>query len=190
MPAPERTSTEQVVAEARRILEQRGADGLTMQAVASAVGVRAPSLYKRVAGRDDLLRLALEATALEVGDRVDRALAGAPADARGALGAVADATREYAAEAPVAFGLLFGPLPDAARPRTEVLASASAAVLALGRRLAGPDHELAAARTITAWMTGFIGMQHAGAFRLNGDVEEAWRFGVEALGAALEARRA
>ncbi|WP_353809501.1 TetR/AcrR family transcriptional regulator [Agromyces sp. SYSU T00194] len=189
MPTPERTSTEQVVAEARRILEQRGADGLTMQAVAAAVGVKAPSLYKRVASRDDLLRLALEATALELGDRVDRALAGAPADARGALAAVADATRSYAAEGPVAFGLLFGALPEAARPRPEVLASASTAVLALGRRLAGPSHELAAARTITAWMTGFVGMQRAGAFRLGGDVEEAWRFGVESLGAALEARR-
>ena len=54
MPTPERTSTEEIVAAGREILEIAGPSGLTMQAVADRVGVRAPSLYKRVRDRDAL----------------------------------------------------------------------------------------------------------------------------------------
>ena len=57
MPTPSRTSTAQIVAAGRVILEAEGFEGLTMQRVAAAVGVRAPSLYKRVDGRRELVRL-------------------------------------------------------------------------------------------------------------------------------------
>ena len=61
MPTPDRTSLADIVAAARQILESEGLAGLTMQAVAQRVGVRAPSLYKRVRNRDDLIRLVTEA---------------------------------------------------------------------------------------------------------------------------------
>ncbi|MEO6083324.1 MAG: hypothetical protein ABIQ18_09485 [Umezawaea sp.] len=35
----------------------------------------------------------------------------------------------------------------------------------------------AAARTIVAWANGVITMEFAGAFRLGGDIEQAWGFG-------------
>jgi hypothetical protein len=51
--------------------------------------------------------------------------------------------------------------------------------------LAGPEHSLEAARTIVAWAHGFVSMELAGAFRLGGDVDRAYAFGVERLAAAL-----
>ena len=60
MPAHSQTSTAAIVAAGRRLLEERGTEALTMRDVADAVGVRAPSLYKRVRGRADLVRLILE----------------------------------------------------------------------------------------------------------------------------------
>ena len=41
---------DEVVAAARQVLERDGRDGLTMSAAAE-LGIRAPSLYKHVAGR-------------------------------------------------------------------------------------------------------------------------------------------
>ena len=66
MPTPERTTLPEIVAAGRELLEKGGAAGLTMQAVAERVGVRAPSLYKRVRDRDALVLLVAEATADEL----------------------------------------------------------------------------------------------------------------------------
>ena len=55
MPAVPKTSDEDVVAAAREILAKRGLATLSMQDVASAVGVRTSSLYKRFADREAIL---------------------------------------------------------------------------------------------------------------------------------------
>ena len=62
----------------------------------------------------------------------------------------------------------------------------SATVLRLGRELVGEDAALEAARLITAWATGFIDMELAGAFRLGGDVDRAFEFGLERLEVGLQ----
>ena len=129
MPTPERTTLDAIVAAAAEILESEGLGGVTMQAVAQRVGVRAPSLYKRVESRDTLLRLVAEAT-----------------------------LREYAV-----------------------------GLDGITAELAGEDDALEAARTLTAWATGFVSMEINGAFTLGGDVERAWRFGRDRVVAALRA---
>ena len=43
-----------------------------------------------------------------------------------------------------------------------------------------------AARTVTAWAHGFVTMELAGAFRLGGDVDRAFAYGVDHLAGALE----
>jgi AcrR family transcriptional regulator len=95
MPTPDRTSLAEIVETGRELLEQGGLDGLTMQAVADRVGVRAPSLYKRVRNRRELVALIADATVRELGDRLDAAAAGEP-DARRALAALARAARSFA----------------------------------------------------------------------------------------------
>jgi hypothetical protein len=44
---------------------------------------------------------------------------------------------------------------------------------------------LEAARTITAWANGFISMELAGAFKLGGDIDRAYEFGITCLTDAL-----
>src|SRR3984957_9011627 len=73
MPAHAQTSTDAIVAAGRQLLEERGLEALTMRDVADAVGVRAPSLYKRVRGRADLFRLILEDVADELAAALDAA---------------------------------------------------------------------------------------------------------------------
>ncbi len=64
----------EVTAAARLVLERDGRDGLTMRAVADELGIRAPSLYKHVAGKP-AIELALVAEALaEMGERLRAAV--------------------------------------------------------------------------------------------------------------------
>jgi hypothetical protein len=42
-----------------------------------------------------------------------------------------------------------------------------------------------AARTITAWASGFISMELAGAFKLGGNIDRAYEFGIACLADAL-----
>lgn len=184
MPAPARTSIDAIVRAAADLLEANGPAGLSMQAVAARVGVRAPSLYKHVAGRGVLVRLVAEDAARDIGRRVDAAAPpGMPP--RAALGAAVRALRSFGRERPAAFRLVFSPGDEQARPDPEVLRRAAATVLRIGTELAGPERALEAARTLTAWASGFVSMELADAFRMGGDVDAAFDFGVERLAAAL-----
>lgn len=183
MPTPERTSLADIVGAARDIVEEEGLANLTMQAVAVRVGVRAPSLYKRVRNRDDLVRLVTEATVRDLGEQLD---AVAPSgDAREDLGRLCRAFRAFAHAHPARYHLVFAAVPPASRPDVGSLAAAAAPVLRVASDLAGPDEALEAARTITAWAHGFVGMELAEAFNLGGDVERAFEYGIARLADSL-----
>ena len=109
-------------------------------------------------------------------------------DARSALTALARAFRGFAHERPVAFGLLFAPGSDAVIDPS-VLQRASAPMMAVAADLAGADAALDAARTLTAWANGFVSMELSGAFRLGGDVDRAFEFGVHRLAGRLGGAR-
>ncbi len=81
-------------------------------------------------------------------------------------------------ERPAAFQLVMTPGAGVPRLPLQLAARASEPVLRLGRRLAGDEHALEAARTVTAWATGFISMELNSGFNLGGDVDAAWEFGV------------
>jgi AcrR family transcriptional regulator len=183
MPTPSRTSLEEIVAAGRALVTKGGVEALTMQAVAQHVGVRAPSLYKRVRDRSALIRLVVEDALRELGARMDAAAdTGDPA---ADLRALATEFRAFAQAQPNLFGLLFVSATDRSAPDSDLLARASSPVLRTAERLAGRDDALPAARTITAWAVGFVQMELAGAFQLGGDVQEAFDYGIGRLAVAL-----
>ncbi|MDG4832551.1 TetR-like C-terminal domain-containing protein [Solwaraspora sp. WMMD1047] len=183
MPTPDRTSLDEIIAAGRAILESDGLARLTMQAVADRVGVRAPSLYKRVRSRDDLVRLIAEATVHDLGDQL--AAVGTGDDPRQDLAELARTLRAFAHACPAGYRLIVAPTLDAARPGLESLTRAVAPVMRVAASLAGQRHALEAARTVTAWANGFISMELAGAFNLGGDIDRAFEFGITCLGDAL-----
>lgn len=176
MPTPSRTSREHIVAVGAALLEEHGLVGLTMQAVAQRVGVRAPSLYKHVADRDALVALVADAAAADLGAHLE---------VHGDVGDMARALRGWAHARPASFRLLFSGVGS-----TEVFATASEPVLRASAALAGNDDALNAARLLTAWATGFISMELAGAFMLGGDVDTAFEYGIESIVASLQASSA
>lgn len=183
MPTPARTSLQEIVLASRSIIEAGGLDSLTMQRVANAVGVKAPSLYKHVRSRDALIRRVVEGVTRELTETLDEAAT--TGDPLIDLRSLAYALRAYAHANPVAYGLLFANLPADARADEDALARTSSAVLRTTTAIVGQEMSLEAARMVVAWAHGFISMELAGAFRLGGDLDQAYAFGVERLGAAL-----
>ncbi|PXA67223.1 TetR/AcrR family transcriptional regulator [Cryobacterium arcticum] len=181
MPTPERTSLDAIVLAACDLLEKDGLAALTMHAVAHRVGVRTPSLYKRVESRNQLIQLVAEATLTEVADRLN---------AQNDPVQLANTLRTFGHERPAAFQLVMTPGAGTPVADAEFGAAASTSVLRVAGELAGEENALEAARLLTAWATGFISMELNGGFNLGGDVERAWEFGVTRIVAAITMTRA
>lgn len=184
-PAHAKTTDDAILRAAVRLVEEGGVEALTMQAVAAAVGIRAPSMYKRVRDRAALVRAVQESTTSELAADLRRVSRGE--DPRADIVAMADAYRSFARRHPGTYGLLFAALPDEMRISA---ASNEAAVEPLLSALASlldgdPAGTLAAARLLVAFVHGFVSMELAGAFRLGGDVDAAWRSGVTTIVDAL-----
>ncbi|WP_067478957.1 TetR/AcrR family transcriptional regulator [Actinomadura hibisca] len=172
MPTPEKTSFAGIVAAGRELLEAGGQQRLTMQSVAERVGVRAPSLYKHVNNRAALLTAVAEATIDDLAARVEAT--------DGSLEEVVRGYRRFAQTWPAGFRLM---LSIEAPP--EALARTAAPVLHATRELVGEQEALEAARLVVAWATGFIEMELNGSFRLGGDVDRAFEYGLSTLRRAL-----
>lgn len=187
-PARARTSLEAIVDAGRDLLEAGGPDAVTMGAVAARVGVRAPSLYKRLPSRNALLAAIASSALVELGAALEP-LSREP-DAQAGMRRAADAFRAFAHAHPRSYELLFANLPSDARVSEEENARMSAPIVTLARRLVGDHDALEAARLVTAFAHGFVSMELAGAFRLGGSVDAAYRYGVDALVEALARRTA
>ncbi|MFY9639434.1 MAG: TetR/AcrR family transcriptional regulator [Rhodomicrobium sp.] len=186
MPARPKTSRAEIVSAALDLINEGGADGLSMLAVAQKVGVRGPSLYKHFPDRATLLK-AVESHLFEK-------LGAALADAAPGCGdrenakQMASAYRNFAKQNPRGYALMFASgLPDA-EAATIRRAAAQPALDLLYGLLGDADAALSAARAFTAFCHGFVSMELAGAFRLGGDIEQAFAEGVEVVLAGIIVR--
>jgi AcrR family transcriptional regulator len=187
MPTPSRTSLQDIVSAGRHILESGGLEDLTMARIAHAVGVRPPSLYKHVRDRGDLIRVIGNDTLGQLGGLMTAA--SGSGDPLRDLRAMACIQRAFAHQHPEAYRLLWLRLPEGWRVDADLNARATEPVLRAVAGLVGEDAKLVAARTFVAWAQGFVGMELAGAFRLGGDVDAAFDYGLECLLEALSRHR-
>lgn len=189
MPSPAKTTDEQIIAAAKKLVERRGRDGFSMKDVASAVGIRAPSLYGRFADRAQILaRVEIEYWR-QLGKDLARAASGGGPES--VLLAQARAYRAFAKAHADGYALMF----DAQAPRSEEGTRARAQALAptlpafaalLGQGGAPDDgRALLAARVLTPYLHGFVSMELVGAFRLGGGLDEAFEHGLTTLLAGL-----
>jgi AcrR family transcriptional regulator len=177
---------DRVVAEGAAVADEVGLDGLTLAAVAERLEVRVPSLYKHVAGLDDLRRGISVLGTRQLGD----ALGGAAMGRAGgdALRAVAGAYRRFATHHPGRYAATVrAPSPDDG----EHLAAAGAVlavVLAVldGYGLEGDD-AVDAARALRSTLHGFAALEQAGGFGLPRDVDRSFERTLDALDSALAA---
>ena len=182
LPARAITSVDAIVAAARRVLEADGLAAVTMQRVAGEVGVRPPSLYKRIRDHADLMHRLSTEIATELADKLDAAATGDP---ERDIQALAATFRDWAHNNPESFTLLTALVPDAWRADQSVNGRTGGAILHAVQPLVGDDDALDAARTLVAFVTGFVSLELAGGFRMGGDPSTAYRYGIDALTRAM-----
>jgi AcrR family transcriptional regulator len=174
----------QVVDAAAAIGDADGLEAVTLAAVAHALGVRSPSLYNHVAGRDGLLR----ALALRALGELAAALREASVGRAGpdALAAAAGAYRAYARAHPGRYAAtLRAPVPgdaEHAAAAEEVLAVMLAVLR--GWELRG-EAAVHAVRTVRSALHGFVALEAAGGFGLPVDLEASFARLVATLAAGL-----
>jgi AcrR family transcriptional regulator len=118
----------------RRHLVTEGAAGLSLRAIARELGMVSSAVYRYVANRDDLLTLLVVDAYSELGDAVDRAVAGVPAelDWQARVVAMARAMRQWAVEQPARWALLYGsPVPGYHAPAERTVGPGTRVVGAL-----------------------------------------------------------
>lgn len=184
MPAHARTSTALILAAANEVLDLSGLDGVTMGAVADRVGIRAPSLHKRIATRGQLLQMLADSAMADLEEELSAAVQQAD-DPRLALADAVRSLRGFAHRRPNAYGLIFGPVPPGARASASASRRAAEPVMEVFARLVAPHEVLPAARTFTAWASGFISMELAGVMRNEGDIDVAFEWGLERITRAI-----
>ncbi len=154
-----------------------------MHAIAEAVGIRAPSLYKRFENRTDLLAGAAQDALRELAELLrNSAPAGNPTPTGKtyeSLERMAHVYRKFAKKNPRTYGLIFS---EALAAREDLLAARQASaepLLTLLVPQVGPAEALPAARLLVSYLHGFLSMELARTFRFGGSVNEAFEYGLK-----------
>jgi len=184
MSAPPKTSDSEILSAARRILEANGLEAVTMQAVGHAVGIKAPSLYKRYDSRNHLLRALSEQALGQL--RTELGCAALSRSARKNVAQMAAVYRQFAKRSPRVYDLIYsGNRSPEFDPGTAPRHAASARLLEILTGELDQRRALPAARLLVAFLHGFVSMELSGAFRLGGDVDDAFEFGLRTILDAL-----
>jgi AcrR family transcriptional regulator len=182
-------SLEQVVEAAAGVADRDGLDGLSLASVASALGVRSPSLYSHVDGLPGLRRhLSIHASNLLTAEVTDAAEG---LESTQALRAIAMRLRSFAHRHPGLYdSLLPAPSPEA---DPELAAALARPVEVVGSVLTGmsldPATVVPLIRALRASVHGFVQLELSGGFGLPDDIDDSFSTAVDLVIDAI-ARRA
>lgn len=160
----------EIVAAARELLEEEGADALSMRRLAERLGIRAPSIYKHLPDKQALEAALMSAGFEEAAARFEEAAGGG--EPLPALGA---AYRSFAREHPHLYRLMTErPLPrERLAPGVEERAAAPLVAAV------GGDEDLA--RAVWAFAHGMAVLELNGRFPPGADLDAAWARGISAF---------
>jgi len=175
-----------VVDAAIELADAEGLEAVTLARVAAALGVRPPSLYNHVAGREGLLRGVAARATRELATALRRAATGRAG--RDAIMAVAAAQRDYALAHP---GRYAATVAAPATGDTEHESAAAEAVDVLAVVLGGMgldgNERIHAVRALRSAVHGFATIEASGGFALAVDRDDSFRRLVSALAAGIAA---
>jgi AcrR family transcriptional regulator len=164
---------------ARTVLEEDGIDGLSMRRLATRLGIKAPSLYKHFASKEEI-----EAVLISIGfeEQADLFRAALENSAQPIV-AMGEAYRAFAKRNPQLYRLMY----DRALNRALLTEGVEEAAAAPSLEATGGDLDLA--RAAFAFAHGMTILELNGRFPERADLDAAWRRGLNVLQATAGQRR-
>jgi len=160
-----------IIAVARELLDARGSEGLTMRAIATELGIRAPSLYKHIADKHELEVALIVDGLTEQAEAFETVVDGA-ADP---IAAIAVVYRSWALAHPHRYRLMTDqPLPREDLPEGLEDRAAAPLLNALGG-------DIERARATWAFAHGMVTLELADRFPSDADIDAAWTTGLNGI---------
>lgn len=177
MPAVPKTSRDEIVTVALRIVERDGLEALTFAALAREIGIRGPSLYSHFGSRKELL-VAIEDQLF--GEVTQRFLAVDDEDPCKALRQMCFAFREFALERPNCYQIMFA-LNEADSPHAnEVRRKAIQPTMRHLTTLYGSE-AFVRNRAMVGFLHGFVTLEILHGFRLGTETVLSFTLGVDLI---------
>jgi AcrR family transcriptional regulator len=163
-----RGRTPEVVEAARTLVEEEGPEALTMRRLAERLGIRAPSLYKHVAGKEALEAAVISEGFAELAETFEAAVD----SAEDPLPALAAAYRSFALRRPHLYRLM------TERPLRRDLLEPGVEERAARPLLEAAGGDEALARAVWAFAHGMTVLELNDRFPPGADLDAAWREGL------------
>ncbi|MGW3289073.1 TetR/AcrR family transcriptional regulator [Streptomyces sp. NPDC001002] len=172
---------------AAELADEIGFTELTMNRLAERVGVRAPSLYKHIAGQDDLHRRIAALAFDEAADVIGAAIQGRAG--RDALAAAAGALRDFMLTHPGRYAATLALTPTG--PDDPIMLASRRGIGPFEAVLRGydiaPQQMTHALRSVRSVFHGFAHLQASGGFQWSADVDESFEYLIDLVDRGLRA---
>ncbi|MCP4424818.1 MAG: TetR/AcrR family transcriptional regulator [Chloroflexi bacterium] len=173
MPYPAQTTRQQIIQQAWEMVAANGAESLSLHKLAAALGVKAPSLYRHVKNKADVLQAVNLLTLRQLFDVMAQAQTAAPTEPTDRMMALLAAYRAFAHAHPHVYAFAFGDN-DAYRPEENVLLRMVLPIQAVMAEICGEADSLSALRGALALAHGFVMLELNNQLRRGGDLGEAF----------------
>lgn len=180
MPYPTQITPERILEHAEVLIEQHGAEQMSLHQLAAALGVKTPSLYRYYAGKAELLRAINLRTVERLIDSMKTAANSASVSDIERVANMGIAYRRFAHQQPKAYALAFGPTEAASQPDPAIMAALAQEIQAVITPLTGEGASLTALRGLWALVHGFVMIELAEQFQRGGDLDSVYEASLRA----------
>lgn len=179
MPYPSQIDRDKIIQQAAVMTAAEGVDKLSLHKLAAALGVKAPSLYRYVGNKTELIRAVNLATLEEMFAMMDKAASTSSGEPEEKLLAIFLAYRAFAHANPRRYMLAYHEN-DEYRSDEDLLVQMVLPVQGIMADLTGEERSLTALRGALAMVHGFVMLEISNQLRRGGDLDTAYRDSMQA----------
>ena len=179
MPYPAQVTSGRIIDAAVALIEQHGADQMSLHQLAADLGIRTPSLYRYFSNKSELFRAVNLQTAHGLTAAMGAAIAQPHPDHAARVIAIGLAYRGYAHSHPHCYLLAYSSGDPALRPDESALAALAEQIQTSVAPLSMRYDSLTVLRGLWAMVHGFVTLELAHQIRRGGDLDAVFRAAVE-----------